>query len=127
MEEGAAGVREVERDFSRSGKDISESGEGREISGKVGDAGCATEIFSAVEIPLDIIGIGGDVSVDAVETGAEEGSTDLLGAMVSPDNIPSGDGPCNRSPCSSVSAVSISITSTYSSLLVSPWLANDNG
>ena len=48
---GAAGIREVERDFSRSGKDISESGEGGEIFGNDGDAGCATEILSGVEIP----------------------------------------------------------------------------
>ena len=49
--EGGAGDREVERDFSRSGKDISESGEGGEIFGNDGDAGCATEILSGVEIP----------------------------------------------------------------------------
>ena len=98
--EGGAGVREVERDFSRSGKDISESGEGREISGNEGDAGGATEIFRGDEIPLDTIGIGGagSVATDAVdnvrtEAEAETGSTDLLGDKASPDNIPAGDDP----------------------------------
>ena len=105
--EGGPGVREVERDFSRSGKDISESGEGREIPVNAGDSGCATEILSDVEIHLDIIGTGEDVSGDIIGTGdevsvdtGEAGSTDLVGAMTSSD-MTTGEDPCNGSPCSS--------------------------
>ena len=72
------------RDFSRRGKDTSETGEGREISGNVGDAGCAREIFNGVEISLDIIATGDDVSVDSVKTGA---TTDLLVDKTSLENI----------------------------------------
>ena len=84
------------RDFSRSGKDTSEPGEDRAITGNVGDAGCVREILSGVEISLDIIATGDDVSVDSVETGA---TTDLLVDKISLENIPeaSGDDLCNKS------------------------------
>ena len=57
----------VVRDFSRSGKDISESGDGRDISGKAGDTGCDTEIISGVEVASDN-GTGEDISTDAIDT-----------------------------------------------------------
>ena len=116
--EGGPGVREVERDFSRSGKDISESGEGREIPTNAGDNGCATEILSDVEIPLDNIGTGEDVSGDIIVAGEDVSgdiigtgdevsvdtedtvSTDLVGAMAS-SNTTTGEDPFNRSLCSS--------------------------
>ena len=102
----------MEGDFSNSKKDISESGEGREISGNAVDGSCATEILNGDEISVHIVGAGGDVSLVTAETGA----TDLLGDEASPENIPSFSGfdPCNRYPCFPVSAVPTSRTTSCS-------------
>ena len=67
MMAGGRGLQSFERfrDFSRSGNDISESGEGREIFDNIVDAGWGTETFE-VEIFMDTIGFE-DVSSDAVK------------------------------------------------------------
>ena len=76
----------MDRDFSRSGKDTSESGDGRDTSGGAEATGCVTETFSGDAMAIDDDAIA-DTSTAARDTADVETEPPQTGAGERPSSF----------------------------------------